>query len=331
VSGSTEFGDVCAEALAEKTVSICNNGNSNLNVTSVAFSPACPDFTLKNSPFPTSVSPDSCMDVMIQFTPTSVGPKSCSLVIESNDPDQPTITLTVTGNTPSPSIDVSPDMSFLPEVIQSIGACSSQKPFPISNTGQCNLRITNIAIGGENVSDYSLSGLPSFPIILEPGHIAGEGNLKTVFAPTDLDRDRQGDITVTYVSDPITGATTEVTRELCGEGVRTGARVLVTVGGVPADVVKKIQLQRITGNKNKKIVNTVDVTRNVPLSTENPNSPCPTFQYHREYGTVQNELMLLPGSYRVTATIVVNGKNKNKTVAFDVTTCDFNPNIVINF
>lgn len=332
VTGSTDFGDVCAETLAEKTISVCNVGECNLSVTSAAFTPACADFLLNNNnPFPATVSKDSCIDLVIRFTPTSAGPKSCTLVITSDDPDTPNTTMTVTANTPEAMIDVSPDQAFLPEVIQSIDACQSQKPFPISNKGNCNLRITNIAIGGENGSDYSLSGLPSFPIILEPGHVAGEGNLNTVFAPIELDRDRIGNLTVTYQSDPITHSTSDVTRTLCGEGVRTGARVLVTVGGMPVDIVKKIQIQRIGGNRNKKIVDTVDVAQNVPLMTETPLPPCQPFQYHKEYGTVSNPVQLLPGSYQVTATAVVNGKNKNKTVSFDVSTCDFNPNIVINF
>lgn len=331
LTGSTDFGDVCAGTLAEKTVSVCNVGKCNLSVTGAAFTPPCADFALINNPFPATVSHDSCNDIVIRFTPTSVGPKSCTLVITSDDPDSPSIQMTVTANTPAGLIDVSPDQAFLPEVIRSVDACQSQKPFPISNKGNCNLRITNIAIGGENGSDYSLSGLPSFPIILEPGHVAGEGNLNTVFAPTELDRDRLGNLTVTYEFDPITHATTDVTRALCGEGVRTGARVLVTVGEVPADIVKKIQIQRIGGNRNKKIVDTVDVAHNVPLTTETPGSPCRPFQYHKEYGTVSNPLMLLPGSYIVTATAVVNGKNKSKTVAFDVSTCDFNQNIIIDF
>jgi hypothetical protein len=225
-------------------------------------------------------------------------------------------------------IDVSPNQSFLPEVIQSIGACSSEQPFPISNTGKCNLNITNIAVNGV---DYSLSGLPSFPIILEPGHIAGEGNLKTVFAPTALDRDLLGTLSVTYESDPVTHATTTVTRNLSGEGVNTGARVLVTAGGVPLATVEKIQLQRINANRNKKILDTNDVAKDVPLTTVTPAAPCSPFQYHREYGTVSNPIQLLPGSYQVTASAIVDGKRKSRTVGFDVDTCDFNPNIVINF
>ncbi len=330
VTGSTDFGDVCAGTLAEKTVSICNVGNCNLNVTSVSLG-SCTDFHIINNPFPAPVSPDSCLGVVIRFTPTSAGPKSCTLTINSDDPDTPVITQTVTANTPEPSIDVSPDQNFAPEVIQSIGACTTLQPFPISNKGTCNLTITNITIGGTNATDFGLSALPSFPIILQPGHTVGDGALMTVFAPTQIDRDRLGTLTVTYVSDPITGATTSVKRDLCGEGVRTGARVLVTNAGVPVPVVAKMQIQRITGNRNKPIVDTVDTAMNLSLQTVTPTGPCASFQYHREYGTVSNPIQLLPGSYVVTATAVINGRRKNLTVAFDVTTCDFNPNVLINF
>jgi len=239
--------------------------------------------------------------------------------------------LPVTANTPAAAIDVPPNQSFLPEVIQSAGVCTTAKPFPVSNTGKCNLNITNIAIGGADGSDYSLSGLPSFPIILQPGHVAGEGNLKTVFAPTALDRDRLGTLTVTYVSNPVTGATTNVVRNLCGEGVRTGARVLVRAGGVPLATVEKIHLQRLGGNRNKDLLDTVDVVQNVPLQTVTPAAPCTSFQFHREYGTVSNPIQLLPGSYQVTASAIVNGKRTNKTIGFDVITCDFNPTITIDF
>ena len=331
VEGSTDFGDVCAGTLAEKTISVCNKGGCNLAV-SASFVAPCPDFQLINNPFPATISPGSCNNLTIRFTPTSAGPKSCTLVITSDDPDTPTIMRQVTGNTPLALIDVPPDQSFLPEVIQSIGVCRTLSPFLISNTAdKCNLKITDIAIGGVNAIDYSLSGLPSFPINLQPGHAAGEGDLKTVFAPTALDRDRLGTLTVKYVSDPVTGATTSVTRQLCGEGVNTGARVLVKAGGLPLDKVEKIQLQRINANRNKKILDTNDVAMNVLLQTVTPAAPCAPFQYHREYGTVSNPIQLLPGSYQVTVSAIVDGKRKSKTVGFDVGTCDFNPTIVINF
>jgi hypothetical protein len=242
VTGNTDFGDVCAEDPTEKTVSVCNVGPCNLQVTSASVD--CPDFTLINNPFPAAVSPDFCIDLVVAFTPTSAGPKSCQLTVSSEDPDTPTVNLTVTANTPFGSIDVPPDQPFSPTVIQSVDACSTENPFPVSNTGICNLTIPALWIS-DNTDEYSLPGLPSFPIILEPGHIVGEGDLRLQFAPLALDRDLLGEVSVTYVSDPITGDTITVMRDMCGEGVRTGARVLVTHNGTPMDMVKSIKLNRV--------------------------------------------------------------------------------------
>jgi hypothetical protein len=327
VTGSTDFGEVCAGELAEKTVSVCNVGPCNLSVTSASIN--CSDFTLINNSFPATVSPDSCVDLVVRFTPTTAGPKTCDLTIISDDPDTPTV-LTLTAETPFPSIDVPPDQSFSPTVIQSVDACESPLPFPVSNTGTCDLTITAFSIS-TNPAEYSLSGLPSFPIILEPGHVAGEGALNTVFAPTLLDRDELGVVSVTYVSEPITGATTIVPRNLCGEGVRTGARVLVTQSGTPLSEVKQIKLSRLGANRNKNRLDTVDNVKDAALQTVNPTSPCPSFQYHREYSTVSNPIQLAPGSYVVTVQARINGKIKHKTVGFDVSSCDFNQNIVVDF
>jgi hypothetical protein len=331
VTGSTDFGDVCAGTSAEKTLALCNVGLCDLRVTNVSFVPPCPDFTLINNPFPATVSHDSCLEVVIRFTPASCGQKTCNLRIVSDDPDTPVINLTVTANTPCPEIDVPPDLAFDPEVIQTVGRCNTQQPFPISNKGQCNLTITAITIGGVNAGDYAFAGLPSFPIILEPGHLAGEGDLNVVFAPTVVDRDREATLTVTYVSDPFTGATASVTRLLCGEGVYTGARVLVTQGGIPLVNVEKIHLQRINANRNKDRLDTQDQAADLPLVTVIPSPPCAAFQYHREYGTVSNPIQLLPGSFQVTVQALINGKRLHKTVGFDLDTCDFNPTVVVDF
>jgi len=264
--------------------------------------------------------------VTIRFTPTSCGSKSCTLVIRSDDPDNPVISLPVTANTPCYAIDVAADQCFPATVIQSVGACVSTLPFPILNKGTCPVKITGITTTGP----YSLVALPSFPIFLQPGHTVGDGALKIAFAPTDLSRDNLGTISVTYETDPITHNTVTESRILNGEGVRTGARVLVTAGGVPVAKVDRIMIQRITGNRNKPLLNTIDNAMNLTPVTVSPAAPCGSFTYHREYSTVSNPIQLLPGSYQVTATAVVNGKKVTKTVGFDASTCTFNPNIVIS-
>jgi len=330
VTGSTDFGEVCAGSINEKTISICNVGLCNLMVSNVSFVMPCPDFILVNNPFPTAVSHDFCVDVVIRFTPTTCGTKTCTLRIVTDDPDTPVITLTVTASSPCASIDVPPDLAFEPEVIQNVGSCKSELPFPISNTSFCPLVITAITIGGVDAGDFSFSGLPSFPIILEPGHIVGEGDLSVVFAPTVVDRDRLATITVTYVTDPISGATANIVRRVGGEGVRTGARVLVMHAGIPVPHVERIHLQRINANRNRPRLDTQDNAMNLPLVTVIPAAPVEPFQYHREYGTVSNPIQLLPGAYQVTATAIINGKRRTLVVGFDVQTCDFNA-LVVDF
>lgn len=334
VTGSTSFGDVCGGGSpAEQSVSVCNVGACNLSVISATSS--CADFTVVNPPFPAPVSKDFCIPIVVRFTPTSAGPKSCTLTITTDDPQTPIIQQQLTGNTPLPSIDVpfTAGQSFPPGVVQSTASCKVPQPFPISNTGGCPLRITNISVGGPDAGDFSLSGLPSFPVILSPGHTVGDGDLRTVFAATAIDRDRLGSVSVTYVSDPVTGATTQVTRPLCGEGVNTGARILVTNGsGVPYPLVKSLQLSRVVGQRQRKpLLESQDVAKNLPLVSVSPTAPCQPFRYHREFGTAANPVQLLPGSYVVTATVVsaTTGRSAKRTVALDLTSCSFNQNIVI--
>ncbi len=60
----------------------------------------CADFALVNNPFPASVSPDSCLNVVVRFTPTRLGLRTCDLTITSNDPVSPTLTRQLKARTP---------------------------------------------------------------------------------------------------------------------------------------------------------------------------------------------------------------------------------------
>src|SRR5262245_64516106 len=134
--------------------------------------------------FPVTIAPGACFPVDVTFNQSTIGPQTATLTIASDDPMNPSIGVQATATGGAGALGLSPNQSFPPTVIQSVGMCHSQKPFVISNTGACNLTITNVAIGGANAGDYSLSGLPAFPIVLQPGHIAGSGDLNVVFVPT---------------------------------------------------------------------------------------------------------------------------------------------------
>ena len=89
VTGSTSFGGVKAGCCAEKTIAICNVGDCNLHVASVAFKRKNRHWKLINNPFPATLRPGSCLSVVIRYKATEKCPRCCELVITSDDPDTP--------------------------------------------------------------------------------------------------------------------------------------------------------------------------------------------------------------------------------------------------
>jgi len=333
VPGSVAFGTVCAGSIGRTTLNVCNTGGGPLSVSAISSSnPARFAVTTPSGGFPIVINPGSCFPFEVTFTPAGIGPQTATLTISSDDPSTPSANVPATAQSGAGALGLSPDLQFPPTVIQSIGPCQSSKAFVVSNTGTCNLTITNIAIAGANPGDYSLSGLPAFPVTLEPGHVVGQGALNVVFAPTVLARERTANITVTFVSDPGTGATSNQVRQLCGEGVRTGARVLVTQGGVPMPQVHEIELKRLRGGLfgfDKE----VDEVKNVPLQpvSATPGTSCPPFQFHREYGAASNQEQLRPGFYRLKVEAKIAGHEVRKKMYFNLGTCSFNGTIVVDF
>jgi hypothetical protein len=89
VTGSACFGGVKACSCAERTISICNVGDCNLDVISVAFKRKNPHWKLINNPFPAVLHPGSCLGVVIRYKATERISRSCELVVTSDDPTTP--------------------------------------------------------------------------------------------------------------------------------------------------------------------------------------------------------------------------------------------------
>jgi kumamolisin len=99
VTGSTFFGRVKACCRKEQTIAICNVGECQLHVSSVAFRHDNPHWKLVNNPFPATLHPGSCLSVVIRYHATEKFPRSCDLVITSDDPATPVKILEVVGYT----------------------------------------------------------------------------------------------------------------------------------------------------------------------------------------------------------------------------------------
>ena len=95
VTGSTCIGGVKECCLGERTIAICNVGECDLHVTSVAFKRKSSHWKLINNPFPATLHPGSCLSVLIRYKATEKCPRACELVITSDDPLTPVKTLDV--------------------------------------------------------------------------------------------------------------------------------------------------------------------------------------------------------------------------------------------
>ncbi len=335
VTGSGSFGTAsCSGTTPPQTLQVNNVGTCTLHVTSALIS--CADFTLVNpAEFPAAISPDSSLPIGVNFTPTSAGPKSCTLTINSDDPLNPVVVIPLTANTAlgSASLTFPVGVTFPPTVIQGSAACSASLGVPITNNGTCPVQINSVGLTQtSSPADYSLAGLPGLPVSVPAGGQLGSGDLDVVFAPFTLARTSTGTVDVTYVNDPITGATTTTHVPFCGEGVRRGLRVLVTQGGVPVSNVKRIFLETADGpEQNGPQFQLPRTIKNASLQTVTGTAPCPSFQFHAEFGGESNPFQLKDGTYRIKVQIKEGKKTKTRIVRVNLDQCTFTPNVVVAF
>jgi hypothetical protein len=177
-----------------------------------------------------------------------------------------------------------------------------------------------------------LTGLPGLPVTLAAGGQLGSGDLDLIFEPFTVARESTGTVDVTFVNDPILLTTTTDHIPFCGEAVHRGLRVLVRLGGVEVSGVKEIQLQSAFGpeqpNGNFFVKRTI---KHAALQTVSGTAPCPSFDFHAEFGGESDPIQLKDGTYRVKVLLKVGKKTKTKIVRVKMDTCTFTPNIIVDF
>ena len=89
ICGSTIFGGVKCCHREQRTVTLCNTGDCNLHVSHVGFRRKRRHYRLINNPFPATLRPGSCLNVVIQYRASERVSRSCELEIHSDDPHHP--------------------------------------------------------------------------------------------------------------------------------------------------------------------------------------------------------------------------------------------------
>jgi hypothetical protein len=154
-----DFGTVEVLTTATQTVIITNTGAVDLSVTGLSMSGSA-DFTLgaaaPSTPF--TVPPAASVDVPVNYTPSAAVAASGSLSVNSDDPDQPQVTVALSGTgmpaPPAPVCNITVNPSTLTFGAINVGA-STTLSVMVGNTGNANCQVS-LALTGS--TDFALEG-----------------------------------------------------------------------------------------------------------------------------------------------------------------------------
>ncbi|MFB6200407.1 MAG: choice-of-anchor D domain-containing protein [Halorhabdus sp.] len=159
VSGkSLSYGDVNVASSSTKQFTIKNDGNEVLKLNSLSLSGTNADqFSITQGGSAGSLDPGESRTVKVKFAPTQRASASATLTIESNDPDQGTIDISLSGTGIGPSLNVP---TGEPVTFPSDGATNQVK---IENVGDSGTTLTGSVSESSSAFDIT-SGGGSFSI-----------------------------------------------------------------------------------------------------------------------------------------------------------------------
>jgi hypothetical protein len=169
---SHDYGDVVVGDSLDWIVTIYNQGSGILTVDSVLLDPS--EFEIICTSFPDTIPPSDSIGVTLRFTPVNWGAVAGSLLIFSNDPDEETLHVAVTGNGLAPDIAASDSCHPYGDVL--VGD-SSHWDLLVFNLGNADLVIDSIH---SNHGDF-------LPVCLSPDTLAPSDTISVpiFFVPSD--------------------------------------------------------------------------------------------------------------------------------------------------
>jgi hypothetical protein len=268
-------GDRVLRITNEASCVLCDLTVNSLPITGANFG----DFSVVSGPAtPFSIGAGNHVDLTIRFNPPVGGARNATLTVNSDDPANPSLAVSLTGEGLLPAIASAPGtptspLIFGPTVYDpNCGIlCGQTQTESFTNTGQAELIADLVTFTGSPA--FSGPG-PSSP----PDRFAQGTSLfePVTFHPTAVARKVTGMLTVT---DSLPLDSTTVTRSvpLCGEAVGRGIRVLVEDNaGNPITTPIGLQLRSV-GTSPNVIINVSSV-----LQTISPPTSCQTIRFDYE-------------------------------------------------
>jgi hypothetical protein len=168
---SLDFGSVKSGKKTTKTLKITNNGSGDLVITFLGLEGT--DFSIQGSSSVT-IKPKKTYSLKVLCTPTSGGLKTATLEIDSNDPETPTLEISLTATLPATTSDISIAQTSIEFGSIKLGK-KVTKTLKIMNNGTGDLVVT---LSGLEGTDFSIQGSSSITIKAKKSY-----SLKVLFTP----------------------------------------------------------------------------------------------------------------------------------------------------
>jgi hypothetical protein len=190
---------------ATQTVTLTNAGNAPLEITSAALSPtSSPVFSLVEAPsFPLTLAPAEHRELTVNYNTHGIldaNDRSGELVIASNDPATPSVTVPINGSgSGHANLKVTPASVAFGAVAPNTTA---MRTVTLSNEGDITLQISTAGLSRTSSTAFTLDGAPTFPLALAP---AAHQDLTISYDTTALlDAELRSGELVIASNDPIT-------------------------------------------------------------------------------------------------------------------------------
>ena len=177
---TVDFGLVDVGVPTTDSVTVTNVGTGDLTV-DMPILTGSTDFSMSAAQFPTVIAPGSSELIMVTYTPTDFLADTGEIAIDSDDPDEPTVTVELLGE-PMPAPDIELDPTSLTYGQVAVGSSLTMSA-TISNVGTADLELGTLTVIG--TSEFAITVDPS-------GGVLAPGNATEVFveySPVDTGSD----------------------------------------------------------------------------------------------------------------------------------------------
>jgi hypothetical protein len=165
---SLSFGSVRVGQSGVQTVTLQNTGTGPLTVSSLTFlGNDAARFSVSGVGTPFTVGAGAMpVSIQVSFQPSTVGPASAALHVVSDDPQAPSIQVSLGGEGIAPGLALStPTLSFGAQVV---ARTSSPRTFQIQNTGNAPLQVFSLGVTGSASSSFTVTQ-PTGSFTIAPG------------------------------------------------------------------------------------------------------------------------------------------------------------------